>query len=144
MKEVCPQQSVQEDHCLSGFLLWGIHLRPGILELTPEACERFNEDNPDRSDVIYRSCAGCRPLAEMPLLYRQPTRVLEDAAGDNDSQVSVESAAWGEFRGVVRADHLEQLGWSLGMASRKFRRPFDHVAFFRTLVQQALRDSSED
>lgn len=110
-------------------------MRPGILDLTPEACAHFNQAVPDRADVVYRSWAGCRPVAEMPLWFRPQTRVLQRASGDNDSQVSVESATWGDFRGVLRADHLELIGWSLGLPSRAARRPFDHIGFFRSLLK---------
>ncbi len=113
-------------------------LYPGILELTPQACEQFNADTPDRPDVSYRSWAGCRPAEEMPLVYRTQTRVLQQEAGDNDSQVSVASATWGEFRGVVRADHLELTGWSLGLPKRGIQRPFDHAGFFQSLVDESL------
>jgi len=113
-------------------------LYPGLLELTPQACEQFNRDTPDRPDVCYRSWAGCRPVVELPLMYRAQSRVLQREAGDNDSQVSVVSASWGSFRGVVRADHLEQAGWSLGLPKSGIQRPFDHVRFYQSLVDDSL------
>ncbi len=113
-------------------------LYPGILELTPQACAQFNRDIPDRADVRYRSWAGCRPAGEMPLLYRKQTRLLQQQSGDNDSQVSVASAKWGEYMGTVRADHLELVGWSLGLPKKRIQRPFDHAAFFQSLVNGIL------
>ena len=119
-------------------------LYPGILELTPQACDQFNRATPDRPDVSYRSWAGCRPAQEMPLISRTQSRVLQREAGDNDSQVSVDSAAWGEFRGVVRADHLELVGWSLRLPKRGIQRPFDHVGFCQSLVDEILRPAPEN
>lgn len=111
-------------------------LYPGILELTPQACEQFNRDTPDRPDVRYQSWAGCRPVQEMPVMYRNQARILRRAEGDNDCQVSVASATWGTFRGVLRADHLELVGWSLGRPKSSIQRPFDHIAFFQSLVNR--------
>ncbi len=124
----------------NGLLQWFSRrfLVPGLHELTPEACARFNEQVPDRADVVYRSYAGCRPVGEMPWLYREPTRVLQRLEGDNDSQVSVASARWGDFRGTVRADHLELTGWSFGLPNRRAQRPFDHGAFYRRIVGELL------
>ncbi|MFQ5642782.1 MAG: esterase/lipase family protein [Thiogranum sp.] len=113
-------------------------LYPGILELTPQACAQFNHDTPDRADVSYRSWAGSRPVEEMPLLYRKQTRVLQQQAGDNDSQVSVASATWGKFMGTVRADHLELAGWNLGLPKRRIQRPFDHTGFYQSIVNDIL------
>ncbi|HHO69696.1 MAG TPA: alpha/beta fold hydrolase, partial [Gammaproteobacteria bacterium] len=114
------------------------YLVPGVHQLAPEACARFNEQVPDRDDVVYRSWAACRPVEEMPWLYREPTRVLAQREGDNDSQVSVASARWGKFCGTVRADHLELAGWSFGLPARRHGRPFDHLAFYRRLVAELL------
>jgi len=114
-------------------------LYPGILELTPGACEQFNHNTPDRSDVSYCSWAGCRPAGEMPLLYRKQTRILQQQAGDNDSQVSVASASRGEFMGTVRADHLELAGWSLGLPKCGIQRPFDHTEFYQSIVDTLLK-----
>ena len=46
--------------------------------------------------------------------------------GDNDGLVSVDSATWGDFRGVLPADHLDQVGMSDPLATA----PLDHHAFF--------------
>lgn len=115
--------------------------RPGIDDLTTYACKRFNEAVPDRSDVRYRSYAGCRPIAEMPLPLKSFSRMLQDKAGENDGEVPVGSARWGEFRGVLRADHLELAGWSFAWPDREMERPFDHVGFYRNLVQEMLASS---
>ncbi|HHH45354.1 MAG TPA: alpha/beta fold hydrolase [Gammaproteobacteria bacterium] len=118
-------------------------LYPGILELTPQACAQFNQDTPDRTDVLYRSWAGCRPAGEMPLLYRKQTRILQQQSGDNDSQVSVASAKWGEFMGTVRADHLELVGWNLGLPKKRIQRPFEHTGFYQLLVRDILEPAQE-
>lgn len=109
---------------------------PGIYDLTPEACARFNEQTSDRPDVIYRSYAGHRPVAEMPLIFRNWARAMQESDGDNDSQVPVASAIWGEFQGVLRAEHWEQTGWNLSWPSNRIARPFPHLDFYKNLVRQ--------
>lgn len=112
--------------------------RPGIDDLTTDACNRFNEAVPDRADVRYLSYAGSRPIAEMPLPLQPFGRMLREKNGDNDGEVPVSSARWGEFREVVRADHLELAGWSFALPNREMARPFDHIAFYRHLVREVL------
>ena len=92
---------------------------------------------PDRDDVRYVSCAGARPLSEMLPLFRPWASLVERQAGDNDSQVPVSSAHWGEHHRVVRADHLELAGWSLGLKRRRSERPFDHISLYKDLIVRA-------
>lgn len=111
--------------------------RPGLEDLGRDACDRFNAANPDRSDVAYSSYAASRPVKEMPLLFRHWARIIATEEGsDNDSQVSVASAKWGEFRGTLTADHLELLGWRLGC--RRNTQTFDHIRFYRELVSSVV------
>lgn len=112
--------------------------RPGLFDLTPEACHRFNDLVPDRPDVRYLSYAGCRPVSEMPVLTRSWARRICEKAGDNDSQVPVTSTIWGEFHEEVRADHFELVGWSCSLANRKISRPFDHLTFYEKIVRKIL------
>ncbi len=115
-------------------------MMPGMGELTSMALGHFNRETPDRSDVRYFSYAGCRPVVEMPLLFRRWARRLEEAAGDNDGQVPVTSAAWGEGCDLIRADHWEMIGWSFGMPVAKQQRPFHHVALFRTILTKLVNE----
>ena len=113
--------------------------QPGLADLTPESCARFNEEIVDRPDVICRSYAGHRPIEEIPLIFRYWAKIMQRSDGDNDSQVPVASSVWGEFKGTLRADHLELIGWSFAFPSGRKARPFDHVAFFRHLVEELLQ-----
>lgn len=114
--------------------------QPGVHDLTPQACARFNAEISDRPDVRYRSYAGVRPVAEMPLPFRTWTRAMQQSDGDNDCQVPVSSATWGEFQGTLRADHLELVGWSFAWPNKRTVRPFDHLGFYRRLVQELCSD----
>ena len=123
-----------------GLMPWLVRpwTRMALAELTPEACSRFNEAVPDRDDVRYLSFAGARPEGEMPRGFRPWTRMLTREAGENDSQVPVSSARWGEFRGIQRADHLELVGWSLAPADEQRQRPFDDRALFEAILDDLM------
>ena len=118
--------------------LAGWVLGSGIEDLTTDALERFNTEVPDREDVEYNSYAGARPIDEMPPWYRPWTRLIANRKGDNDSQVPVESARWGQFIRELRADHLELVGWSLALPSRTRQRPFDHIGLYHEIVKRLI------
>lgn len=110
---------------------------PALRQLTPE--DRAADPIPDRPGVVYRSYAGCRPRAEMPWLIGQTAKEIP---GDSDGVVPVESARWGKFEGILRTDHLEAVGWSLGWPDSATARPFDHLRFFERAVREAMEISS--
>lgn len=105
----------------------------GLPELTNEA--RAAMPIPDREDVDYSSYAGCRSPEELPFCLRRYGRVIQE---DNDGLVPVSSANWGRFRGVMRADHLEFVGWNLGLPDPRTARPFDHLRFWRGAAVEAI------
>lgn len=112
---------------------------PALRELTPQAREA--DPIPDRADVAYASYAGHRPIPELPLWLRPFGRAI---ASDSDGLVPVDSARWGTFRGVFRSDHVEFLGWSLGLPNPGAARPFDHLAFWRRAASDAMEAARGD
>jgi triacylglycerol lipase len=113
---------------------WIRHIgHPALGELTPAACEAIQI--PDRPDVAYSSYASHRPLEELPFWLRPYGRVMRE---DNDGMVPVASAGWGKFRGTLRADHIELLGWSLALPDRQSARPFNHRQFWIEAANQAI------
>ncbi len=109
-------------------------MRAALEDLTEQACERFNRCVPDRADAQYLSYAGVRAMEETVRVLRPWARLIAQGAGDNDSQVPLSSATWGTFKAVVRADHFELAGWSFGVRDQRFQRPFDHLAFYRRVI----------
>jgi triacylglycerol lipase len=107
--------------------------RRGLSELTPDA--RAATPIPDRTDVAYSSYAAYRPLTELPFWFRPYGRTIPE---DNDGMVPVSSAQWGKFRGIMHADHLELIGWNLGLPDNRTGRPFDHLAFWVKAATEAL------
>ena len=113
------------------------YLRAALRELDPEV--RRREPILDRVGVDYISYAATRPASELPLWLAPFTKTAKYA---NDGLVGQKSAAWGEFRGSVRADHFEVVGWSLGLPNRAAGRPFDHIMFWRQIADHASRIAS--
>lgn len=102
-------------------------------DLDPQT--RLREPIPDRADVAYMSYATMRQRHELPLVLR---RLADIIAESNDGLVPVSSATWGNFRGVLRADHFEIVGWSLGLPNRTAGRPYEHISFWRQAVREAV------
>ena len=99
--------------------------------LTPEAMERFNEENPDSPLVYYQSWGarldrpGWDPMDRLQL-------GLTRADGPTDGLVSPESAVWGRWRGT-----LEGVSHQDGVGGRRRKRPgFDAGEFYIRLVRE--------
>ena len=112
--------------------------RPALADLSRAGAARFNDAVRDRPDVRYVSYAGIRPAAETPLWARRFQRLIAAEDGDNDGQVSVASARWGDFRRTVRADHWELIGWNLGLARPAVARPYPHIELLKAAVLDGL------
>lgn len=107
--------------------------RTSLGELTVEA--RAAMPIPDREDVDYSSYSGWRPPAELPFWLRHCGRITGE---DNDGMVPVQSAEWGRFRGLMHADHIELIGWSVALPDRRTGRPFDYLPFWARAASEAL------
>ena len=74
----------------------------GVQSLRPENMAEFNKKNPNKSGVYYQSFAGELPQPANDIILALTNVVVEDKEGPNDGMVTVESAKWGNFRGVLR------------------------------------------
>ena len=104
----------------------------------------FNPANPDDPRVQYisytgRTCSAtdfldgeknCQDLVD-PLIGWSHA-ILAINRGANDGLVTVESAKWGDYRGEMIADHIDEVGQILGLTDPKF----DHIAFYRDRVRE--------
>jgi len=101
----------------------------------------FNPNNPDIDGVYYQSWAA-KAKTSCPSIILEPTwLILLAAEGANDGLVSVDSAKWGNFRGVEDAawyspgcDHLNMVGHIFGATPG-----FDAPEFFVDIVSD-LKD----
>jgi len=120
---------------------WGLgsaEFTEQVRDLSTVSAAAFNTDVPDPAGLYIASWAGrtcaridwsCRRDNENEVasaVFDLTTQVISAVEGDNDGLVSVDSATWGDFRGVLPADHLDQVGMSDPLATA----PLDHHAFF--------------
>lgn len=98
--------------------------------------DTFNPSTPDAPSVYYQSWgarSGSGTADRIKITFALTTHpFIKSKEGENDGVVSVTSAKWGEFRGVIDADHLDLVGLKLedSMASK-----FSHLGFLDELAR---------
>eukprot|EP01138_Halocafeteria_seosinensis_P006685 gb/GECG01006833.1/.p1 GENE.gb/GECG01006833.1/~~gb/GECG01006833.1/.p1 ORF type:complete len:311 (+),score=26.57 gb/GECG01006833.1/:1-933(+) len=103
--------------------------------LTTEYAATFNKTVVNNPNVDYISVCGYRPPEEISPFLKAPCYYLEEHEGKNDGLVSVKSANWGSESRVIKADHMELVGWKLPLTESSFlSAPFEN-----SLVQDAFR-----
>ena len=107
----------------------------GVRNLTTDKIRAFNDGTPDHPDVIYRSYSASRPLDQQPWIVRRYGRIIQQAEGDNDSQVSVQSAHWGENLATLAGDHFELIGKNFWFNPFCDRKSFDPMPCYREIGQ---------
>ena len=93
----------------------------------------FNQVYVDDPSVEYLSWMGetcplgigCQDSVDPLLLFSY--ELIEMVAGANDGLVPESSAMWGEFLGLIPADHIDQIGQIAGVTGLNY----DHIEFFR-------------
>jgi triacylglycerol lipase len=125
--------------------------RAAVVDLSEAAAPAFNAANPDEPGVRYISWAGlatvggaesanagsCGSSAPAPdslgIQFVPIASIVGKGDADlaHDGLVPVDSAVWGDFRGCVSADHLDEVGVALDDA-------FDAPAFFRDVAAYAV------
>jgi len=73
-----------------------------VQSLSTAYMEDFNIANPDDSGVYYQSFAGELSAPTGDLILCLPAYWVKSVEGPNDGMVTVESAKWTNFRGVLR------------------------------------------
>ena len=87
----------------------------GITSLNTGYMAAFNQKNPDKDGVYYQSFAGELPMPANDIILALTSAVIRDVEGANDGMVTVESAKWTNFRGVLRGtgsrgvSHLDEV-----------------------------------
>jgi triacylglycerol lipase len=132
-------------------------VRATLVSLSVASSEKFNAETPNDPAVFYQSWAGVssvggfeneldfdacrdtilgegkRPDVMSPLLVPLAAIVAEGELVPNDGLVAVESAIWGQFRGCIPGDHLDEVG-VVGRKGRDRRTGFDHLRFYRNMA----------
>lgn len=106
---------------------------PAFSNLTKEYCTAFNLATPDDPSVYYSSYAACTTLGPFaPLSFS--SYIVTGKEGPNDGLVSLKSAEWGEFQGVVDCDHWELVPTKLRLIQIG-SKAFDPTLFYLTVVR---------
>jgi triacylglycerol lipase len=108
----------------------------GFRDCRPSVCQAFNARTPDMPGVRYFSYGGSVPFGRVTPMLRRAWNLLNAMEGPNDGMVSVESARWGEWLGILQADHFAQT------PDRIFVRPgedFDALGFYFRLLEDLAR-----
>lgn len=113
----------------------------GVHELTTRHMKTFNENTPDSANVRYRSYSSCRPMNELPWTVRDLGRIIEKSEGENDVQVSVTSAIWGDHIKTLHADHFELIGQNFWLNPFKKRNKFNHINLYREISEWIKKES---
>lgn len=99
-------------------------------------CKDFNEKNPDADAVVYRSYAAKMKSGRSDFLLMVPYWVVKNYDGDNDGLVSVESARWGNFMGILEGEHRRGISHSDAVDLRRHTgKSFDICSAYVALVE---------
>lgn len=75
-------------------------------QLTPEYLETFNKEVLNKSNVLYQSYAAKPPKKLRSILMLIPSLLLRlFGHTETDGVVEIESAKWGEYKGIIPAWH---------------------------------------
>ncbi len=139
-------------------------LRGNAKSLSVAGASQFNAANPNVPGVFYQSWAGVSSVMGdakpgqkgteavdpqqqagtggdhlNPLMYPAAMMMAAKAPGQpNDGVVTVDSAKWGQFNGVLPADHLDLEGVG-GFDSDKQRTGFDPRAFYLRMARDLAK-----
>jgi triacylglycerol lipase len=91
----------------------------GIVDLTAERCQRFNQTIQDVPGVRYFSVSAVQAWNKVPTFARHAHKTVYEAEGDNDSLVSVQSSTWATHLGVWPADHWHTINRRHGRGANR-------------------------
>ena len=106
-------------------------------QFATEASVRFNEETPDMPGVYYQSYTSKMRNPFSHLLLSIPYCMIRPLEGANDGLVSVESAKWGEFRGVFSNRRLRGISHGdIIDLTRQDYRSFDVLETYVRIVAE--------
>lgn len=113
----------------------------GVRALTTEKLAQFNIDTPDHPDVDYFSYSAKRAVDEMPWIVRHYGRHIQNIEGDNDSQVSLTSAHWGEHIATLPCDHFELIFRNFWLNPFRTRTKYDPMPLYHEMAERIVERS---
>ncbi|MDQ6997731.1 MAG: alpha/beta fold hydrolase [Mariprofundus sp.] len=113
-------------------------LLPGVRSLTTERIQRFNACTADLPGIVYRSYSAMRKLEDQPWIVRRYARFIQIQEGDNDSQVSIVSAKWGDHIVTLPCDHYEFIFKKLWLNPFRGRKPYNPMPVYHDIGEWIL------
>lgn len=99
--------------------------------------EQFNQQVPDAPEVFYQSYTSRMKHPWSHLLLAVPYCMIRPLEGDNDGLVSVDSAKWGEFRGIFSSTRTRGISHGdIIDLKREDYRGFDVVETYVQIVAE--------
>lgn len=106
-------------------------------QLSHAYSEDFNERYPNQEGIYYQSYASLMKNAFSSKLLFIPYLLLKILDAPNDGLVTVESATWTNFQGVIQNSHLRGISHAdMIDLTREDYRGFDVITFYVELVQR--------
>jgi len=88
------------------------NFKDALYEFTSTQCAVFNEKNIDNKNTLYQSYAARMRNAFSDISFFLTYSVVKLIDGENDGLVGIESAKWGNFRGIIENSRLRGVSHS--------------------------------
>ncbi|MEI6602603.1 MAG: alpha/beta fold hydrolase [Clostridia bacterium] len=110
-----------------------------VKEISSDGCAAFNKEVLDQPDIYYQSYATKMKNSSSDMILFIPYLVLKKFEGDNDGIVGVESAAWGEFQGIVTGKKNRGVSHADSVDLRRMDTPgFDIRQIYIEMVERLV------
>lgn len=105
-------------------------------QLTTANMMQFNKEVPDSPQVYYQSYSARIREAYPDNILKKAAAILEQYEGENDGLVSVQSAIWGDYKGIILEDDAKGLshGDVIDMFPRSKQERYKIYDFYIQLV----------
>lgn len=114
---------------------------PAFYNLTSSYCSAFNLASTNSTNTAYYSYAAVTSVPKYAPLYLSHQIILKKE-GVNDGLVSLSSAKWGEFRGVLDCDHWDILPPKFARITPVMlgKKKFDSIGFYLSMATQLAQN----
>jgi triacylglycerol lipase len=109
-----------------------------VLQVTTQLMKNFNEEVLDIDNIYYQSYASHINKDYPSTLWRTMAGIIKPYEGKNDGMVGVESAKWGEFKGIIQSKEAPSTshGDMIGLAQFMGNNKFDAKSFLGEIAHQ--------
>jgi len=107
-----------------------------VLQVTTQLMKHFNEEVENIDGIYYQSYAGHISKEYPSTLWRTLAGIIKPYEGKNDGMVGVESAKWGDYKGIIQTKEATSTshGDMIGLAQFMGNNKFDAKSFMATIA----------